>query len=39
MRLTTALRRLYGHQVDLEELLYNARLGHDSESGPLRPRC
>lgn len=38
MRLTTALRRLYGHQVDVEELLYNAKLGHNLESGPLRPR-
>jgi hypothetical protein len=27
IRLRTALRRLYGHQADIGELLYNAKLG------------
>ena len=38
MRLSSALRRVYGRWADIEELLYNANLGRNSESGSPRPQ-
>jgi hypothetical protein len=37
-RLITALQRVYG-RADIEELLFNAKLGRHSESGIPRPGC
>jgi len=39
MRLTTALQRVYGRGVDIDELLSNAKLERASDSGTSRPRC